>query len=108
MSDLRTLAEFCNFGTSQEIMSCDPLVRGVNDSHIQRCLLSEPVLTLETAMKIVLGIESAAQIAITLQGSGEASAAFSGEVLKFTGAKPGSSKQQMLSRTCCGKPGHHP
>ena len=61
-------------------MLCDRLVCGVNDSHIQRSLLSEPVLTLKTAMK-ALGMESAAQNAITLQGGGKASAASSGEVL---------------------------
>ena len=81
----------------------------VSDSHIQRCLLSEPKLTLKTAMQITLGMESAAQNARTLQGGGESSAATSGKVLRFTGAKPGSSsKQQMLSCTRCGKPAHPP
>ena len=46
---------------------------------------------METAMKIVLGMESAAQNVLTLQS--EASAASSKEVLKFIGAKPGSNKQ---------------
>ena len=64
-------------------MLCNQLVCGVNDSHIQRRLLSEHVLTLETAMKIVQGMELAAQNAITLQQGGEALAASSGEVLKF-------------------------
>ena len=84
---------------------------GVNDSDIQHLLLSKLVLTLETAMKIVLGMESAAQNAITLQGGGEASAASSGEVFKFTRTKPGSSssssKQQIPWCARCGKPGHH-
>ena len=48
------------------------LVCGVNDSHIQRHLISEPVLTLENAMQIVLALESAAQNTLTLQGGGEA------------------------------------
>ena len=52
-------------------------------------------------------MESAAQNARTLQGGGEISVATSGEVLKFTGAKSGSSKQQMPSCTRCGKPGGH-
>ena len=68
---------------------------GVNDSHIQHCLLSEPVLTLETAMKIAPGMKSASQNVIILEGGGGASAPSLGEVLKFTGAKPSSSKQQM-------------
>ena len=108
MSELRAPAEFCHFGTSLDIILCDRLVGGVNDSHIQRHLLSEPVLTLETAMKIALGMESAAQNTIMLQVVCEASAASSGEVLKFTEVKPDSSKQQMPSCTHCGKPGHHP
>ena len=109
MSEFRALAEFCNFGTSLDIMLCDRLVVGVNDSHSQCRLLLEPVLTLKTAMQLALGMESAAQNVRTLQGGGEPSAASSGKVLKFTGTKPGSSsKQQMLSYTCCGKPGHHP
>ena len=29
-------------------------------------------------------------------------------MLKFTGTKPGNSKQKMPSCTRCGKPGHHP
>ena len=66
------------------------------------------VLTLQTAMQMMLGMESAAQNGRTLQGGGEASAATLEEVLKFTGAKPGSSKQQKPLCTCCGKPGHHP
>ena len=58
-------------------------------------------------MQIALCMETAEKNAKTLQGGGEALAATSGEVLKFTGAKPGSSKQQMLSCTHCGKPAHH-
>ena len=108
MSELRALPEFCNFGTFLDIMLRDRLVCGVNDSHIQCRLPLEPILILDTAMKIALGVESAAQNAITLQGSGEASAASSGEVLKFTRTKPGSGKQQIPSCARCGKSGHQP
>ena len=59
-------------------------------------------------MKIALGMESKAQNVMTLQGGGEATGASLGKVLKFTGAKPGSSRQQMPSCPCCGKAGHHP
>ena len=57
--------------------------------------------------KISLAMKSAAQKAITLQGGDEASTASSGEVLRFTGVKQGSSKQQMPLCTHCGKPGDH-
>ena len=82
MLELRALAEFCSFGTSLDIMLCDRLACGVNDPHIQCRLVSELDLTLQTAMQIVLGMDSATQNAITLQGGGEASAASSGEVLQ--------------------------
>ena len=81
----------------------DRFMSGVHDLHIKLCLLLELDLTLKTAMQIVLGVETAAQNAKTLQGGGEASTATLGEVLKFTGCKPGGSKQQMPSCTCCGK-----
>ena len=74
MSELRAIAKLCNFGTSLDITLRDRLVCGVNDSHSQLRLLSTPVLTLETTMKMVLGMESAAKNALTLQGGGEASA----------------------------------
>ena len=108
MSELRALAEFCNFGTSLDIMLCDRLVCGVNDSHIQCCLLSEPVIILQIAMQKALGMESEVQNARNLQGRGKASAATLGEVFKFTRAKQGSIKQQMLSCTRIGKLNHHP
>ena len=108
ISKLRALAKLCNFGTSMDIMLCDRLVCGVSDSHIQRRPLLEPDLTWQTAMQIVLGMESTAQNVRILQGGGEASKAISGEVLKFTAAKPGSSNKQMPSCTCCGMPGHYP
>ena len=104
--ELTTLAEFCNFGTSLATMLHHRLVCAVEDSHIQCCLLSEPNLTLQTAMQIVLGMEPAAQNARTFQGGGEASPAISGKVLKFTGAKPSGSKQEMPPCTRCVKPGH--
>ena len=52
-------------------------------------------------MKMALGMESAVQNAMTLQGGGKASAASSEEVLKLTLAKLGNSKQQMSLYTSC-------
>ena len=83
----RAVAKFCNFGTTLDTMLRDQLVRDVNDSHIQRRLLSEPDLTLKTAMQIALGMETAAKNAKALQGDGETSTAISGGVLKLTGDK---------------------
>ena len=66
MSELIAQAEFSTFGTSLDVMLHDRLVCGVNESRIQRRLPSEPDLTLQTLMQIVLGMESAAQNARTL------------------------------------------
>ena len=41
MAKLHALAEFCNFGASLEAMLWDQIVRGINDSAIQGCLLAE-------------------------------------------------------------------
>ena len=67
MSQLRALAEFCNFGVSLEDMLRDRLVCGVDNTAIQRKLLAEPELTLKKAMDIALAMEAAfkdAQIAL--------------------------------------------
>ena len=41
MLELRSLAEFCNFGTALEDMLRDHLVCDINDSTVQQKLLSE-------------------------------------------------------------------
>ena len=46
VSELRALAEFCNFGSSLEAMLRDQFVCGINDSAIQRRLLGEVPLSL--------------------------------------------------------------
>ena len=45
MAQLRQLSEFCEFGDKLNEMLRDRLVCGINDSRIQRRLLSEPELT---------------------------------------------------------------
>ena len=52
MSDLRKLAENCNFGTTLNEMLRDRLVCGINDDKIQRLLLLEDTLTLDKAFRI--------------------------------------------------------
>ena len=44
VSELRSLAEFCNFGSTLDDMLHDRLVCGINDDNIQRRLLSEDKL----------------------------------------------------------------
>ena len=45
VADLRSLAEFCNFGASLDDMLRDRIVCGVNNTKIQQTLLSEKTLT---------------------------------------------------------------
>ena len=66
LSELRALAEFCNFGPSLDDMLRDRLVCGVEDPPIQRRLLAEERLTFERAASIALAMETAAHNAETL------------------------------------------
>ncbi len=67
LSELRSIAQYCNFDTTLNDMLRDRLVCGINDDYIQRRLLAEADLTLESAMKLARGYETAAQNARELQ-----------------------------------------
>ena len=54
MAQLRQLSEFCEFG---DVLR-DRLVSGINDSRLQRCLLSESSLTLQKAFELAQALES--------------------------------------------------
>ncbi len=69
MSELRSLAEFCNFEDTLEAMLRDRLVCGVNDDRMQRRLLSEPKLTFKRALELAQGLETAAKNVQELQAS---------------------------------------
>jgi len=69
VSQLRSLAEFCNFGAALDDMLRDRLVCGINDSQIQHRLLSEKNLTFETALSLAFGQETAAKNVWALQGA---------------------------------------
>ena len=68
MAELRALAEFCNFGSSLEAMLRDQIVCGINDSAIQRRLLAQVPLSLEKALQLAQGMETAARNVKELQG----------------------------------------
>ena len=61
MADLRRIAANCAFEDRLEDMLRDRLVCGVNDTQIQRRLLAEPRLTLDTALGLAQAIEAAAK-----------------------------------------------
>ncbi len=74
VAELRALAEFCNYGTALNDMLRDRLVCGINDTQIQRRLLSEKSLTFESAHTVALGLETAAKNIQTLQETGAGNA----------------------------------
>ena len=68
VAELRHLAIDCEFGDSLNEMLRDRLVCGVNDSRIQRRLLSEADLDFDKALKAALAMEMADRDAEDLQG----------------------------------------
>jgi len=65
VSQLRSLAEFYNFGAALDDMLRDSLVCGINDSQIQHRLLS----MFGNALSLALGQETAAKNVRALQGA---------------------------------------
>jgi hypothetical protein len=102
VSQLRALAEHCNFGGSLEEMLRDRLVCGIEDTAIQRKLLAEADLTLKKAVDIALAMESAVKDAETIGETGT-------KVNRVVVARSlASSKPQGKSLTCyrCGHSSH--
>ena len=58
-AELRTLREYCDFGTTIENMIRDRLVCSINDHRIQRHLFQESNFTFQSAYNIVQAIETA-------------------------------------------------
>ena len=61
VSELRSIAKFCNFGETLETMLRDRIVCGINDAVIQCRLLSEKDLTFKTTLELAQSMESAAK-----------------------------------------------
>ncbi|XP_071485250.1 uncharacterized protein [Diadema antillarum] len=101
MASLRSLAEFCNFGTSLDVILRDRLVCGVRDDRIQRRLLAEKSLNLGKAMEIAASIEMAVNNVRDLQ-----TAQAPREEVHQMASSP--QPKQARARTCfrCGKGGH--
>ena len=59
LSQLRALAEFCNYGDTLDTMLRDRFVCGIENQVMQRKLLAEADLTLKKAVDIALSIEAA-------------------------------------------------
>ena len=59
VSELRVLAQYCNFGETLEVMLRDRIVCGINDQQTQKKLLAEKTLSFDRALEIALAVESA-------------------------------------------------
>ena len=66
MSELRSIAKFCNFDNTLEDMLRDRMVCGIADNIIQKKLLVEDPLTLAKALEIANEMELAAKTSATL------------------------------------------
>ena len=61
VSELRAIAQWCNFGESLENMLRDRLVVGIDNEAIQRRILSESTLTFKKALELAQSLEAAAR-----------------------------------------------
>ena len=61
VAELRSLAEFCNFKDTLEVMLRDRIVCGINDDAIQKRLLSERGLDYAKAAETAMNMETAAR-----------------------------------------------
>ena len=109
VSELHSLAEFCNFGSTLEVMLCDRIVCGISDDAIQRRLLTEPGLTYKKSLEIAQNLEATSQNMRELHSASSSKKEASSEVNKVIQAgKPESKPQGKSDTPCyrCGKPGH--
>ena len=108
VSELRSLAELCNFGASLDDMLRDRLICGINNSKIQQKLLAEK-LTLTTAIEMAQGMETAAKNAKEIAQQDSASNSESvHRVMPPTRGKDTGRNRSKFTGTCfcCGRVGH--
>ena len=72
VAELRSIAQFCNFGATLDAMLRDRLVCGINHEETQKKLLGESALTYQKALEIAQGLEVAAESLETIK-QGESS-----------------------------------
>ena len=113
VAELRSLAEFCNFRDTLEVMLRDRIVCGINDDAIQKRLLAEPALNYEKAVEMAMNMETAAQSMKELKGRADSSTTHTPphHQVHRTSATPVSSTSSQVESgpsTCyrCGFRGH--
>ena len=112
VSVLRSLAEFCNFRQTLEVMLCDRIVCGINGDAIQRHLLTEPGFTYKKSLEIAQNLEVISQNMRELHPATSSSKkeTIKSKINKVAQAKPVTKPQGKPDMPCyhCGKPGHKP
>ena len=73
VAELRSLAEYCNFGGTLDDMLRDQLVWEIKNNAIQQIKLGEAKLTFTHALELAQGLETAAQNVQTLKTSAQGS-----------------------------------
>ena len=112
VSELCSLAKFCNFGATLDNMLRDRIVCGLNNRKIQQRLLAEKILTLTKTIELAQGMETVAKNAKELsQQEVPSTSSSSGNVHRVTPPARGKdtcSTRQKFSGNCfcCGKAGH--
>ena len=109
VSELRSLAEFCNFGASLDDMLRDRLICGITNGKIQQKLLAEKKLTLTTAIEMAQGMETAAKNAKEIaQQDGASNSESVHRVTPPTRGKDTGRNRPKFTGICfcCGRVGH--
>ena len=111
VSELRGLAEDCNYGPALDDILCDRMVCGINDASIEHRLISEQDLTFKKAHTLALGMEMAGRNVQALQRSVGAAVSTvknpeSSETTVHKILHPASPRTERKTCYCCGKTGH--
>lgn len=111
VAELRSLARYCNFGATLDVMLRDRVVCGINDDMIQKKLLSEQNLTLNRATEVAIATEAAVRNAADLKCDKAASSSVYHLKSKKSDFRPKnmsavSSKAGSGACYCCGEKGH--
>ena len=106
VSELRALAQWCNFGQSLENMLRDRLVVGIDNEAIQRRLLSETTLTFKKALELAQSLEAAVKNTKEIQNG--AAGTKNGRSGSSQESQRTESVGKVATNTCyrCGKVGH--
>ena len=71
VAELHSLARYCKFDVSLKDLLRDRIVCSINDENIQRRLLAEKMLTLDSALGIAVGMENARKNVIEIHTPGK-------------------------------------